>query len=59
MESQILFQELNGAVVKVQNYLLKFTPQQLQVNLPVLNNSVFAEVFKTGQEMLKHPEAIC
>ena len=26
LESQILFQELNGAVVQVQSYLLKFTP---------------------------------
>ena len=25
LESQILFQELNGAVVQVQNYFLKFT----------------------------------
>jgi len=46
LESQILFQELNGAVVQVQNYLLKFTPQQLQANPPVLNNSEFAVGFE-------------
>jgi len=46
LESQILFQELNGAVVQVQNYLQKFAPQQLQENPPVLESSVFAEGFE-------------
>ena len=46
LESQILFQELNGAVVQVKNYLLKFTPQQLQANPPLLKNSVFTEGFE-------------
>ena len=53
LESQILFQELNGAVVQVQNYLLKFTPQQLQANLPVLNSSVFAEGFENWSGNVK------
>jgi hypothetical protein len=53
LESQILFQELNGAVVQVQNYLLKFTLQQLQANPPVLNNSVFPEGFENWSGNVK------
>jgi len=53
LESQILFQELNGAVVQVQNYLLKFTPQQLEANPPVLNSSVFAEGFENWSGNVK------
>ena len=53
LESQILFQELNGAVVQVQNYLLKFTPQQWQVNPPVLNNSEFTEGFENWSGNVK------
>jgi hypothetical protein len=33
-------------VIQVQNYLLKFTPQQLQGNPPVLNSNVFAVGFE-------------
>ena len=46
LKSQILFQELNGAVVQVQNYLQKFTPNQLQEISPVLESSVFTEGFE-------------
>ena len=37
----------------MQNYLLKFTPQQLQANTPVLNNSVFAEGFENWSVNIK------
>lgn len=53
LESQILFQELNGVVVQVQNYLQKFTPNQLQENPPVLESSVFAEGFKNWSGNIK------
>ena len=49
LKSQILFQELNGAVVQVQNYLQKFTPNQLQEIPPVLESSVFAEGFENSR----------
>jgi len=53
LESQIIFQELNGVVVQVQNYLQKFTPNQLQENPPVLESSVFAEGFKNWSGNIK------
>jgi len=53
LKSQILFQELNGAVVQVQNYLQKFTPNQLQEIPPVLESSVFAEGFKNWSANVK------
>ena len=46
LESQILFQELNGAAVQAHIYLLKLTPNQLQENPPVLESTVFVEGFK-------------
>ena len=46
LESQILFQELNGAAVQAHIYLLKHTPNQLQENPPVLESTVFVEGFK-------------
>ena len=53
LKSQILFQELNGAVVQVQNYLQKFTPNQLQEIPPVLESSVFAEGFENWSANVK------
>ena len=53
LESQILFQELSGAAVQAQNYLLNFTPNQLQQNPPVLGNSMFAEGFKDWSGTVK------
>ena len=53
LKSQILFQELNGAVVQVQNYLQKFTPNQLQEIPPVLESSVFSEGFKNWSVNVK------
>jgi general stress protein CsbA len=53
LESQILFQELSGAAVQAQNYLLQFTPNQLQENPPVLESSVFAEGFKDWSGSVK------
>ena len=43
LESQILFQELNGVAVQVQNYLLNFTPEQIKDNPPLLDKRVFEE----------------
>ena len=40
-------------MIQVQNYLLKFTPQQLQAKPPVLNNSVFAEGFENWSGNVK------
>ena len=37
----------------MQNYLLKFSRLQLQVNPPVLNNSVFAEGFENWSGNIK------
>ena len=53
LESQILFQELSGAAVQAHNYLLNFTPNQLQQNPPVLGNSMFAEGFKDWSGTVK------
>ena len=60
LESQILFQELNGAAVQVQNYLLNFTPEQIEENPPLLDNRVFEEgleewtgsIKKSGSDLL-------
>ena len=57
LESQIISQELNGAVFQVQNYLLKFTPQQLQANPPVLNNNISAEGFENWSGNIKASES--
>ncbi len=46
LESQILFQELNGAAAQAHIYLLKLTPNQLQENPPALESTVFVEGFK-------------
>jgi len=55
LESQILFQELNGAAVQAHIYLLKHTPNQLQENPPVLESTVFVEGFKdwSGRENMQ------
>jgi len=59
LESQILFQELNGVVVQVQNYLQKFSPNNCRKIRLCLKVVYLQKVLKTGQEILKHPEAIC
>ena len=46
LESQTLFQELNGAAVQAHIHLLKLTPNQLQENPTVLESTVFVEGFK-------------
>lgn len=46
LNSQVLFQQLNGVAVQAQNYLLQFSPLELQENPPVLSSDVFAEGFK-------------
>ena len=58
LESQILFQELNGAAVQAHIYLLKLTPNQLQENPPVLESTVFVEGFKDWSGSEKMQEAI-
>ena len=54
LESQILFQELNGAAVQAHIYLLKLTPNQLQENPPVLESTVFVEGFKDWSGSVKN-----
>lgn len=54
LESQILFQELNGAAVQAHIYLLKLTPNQLQENPPVLESTVFVEGFKDWSGRIKN-----
>ena len=54
LESQILFQELNGVAVKAHIYLLKLTPNQLKENPPVLESTVFVEGFKDWSGSVKN-----
>ncbi|MBS1255794.1 MAG: hypothetical protein MAG581_01603 [Deltaproteobacteria bacterium] len=56
LESQILFQELNGAAVQAQAYLRELTPQQLRENSFVLGSTVFADDFIDWSGSVKHEE---
>ena len=57
LESQITFQELNGAAVQVHIYLLKLTPNQLQKNRPVLESTVFVEGSKDWSGRAKNADS--
>ena len=50
LESQILFQELNGAAAQAHIYLLKLTPNQLQEIRLRWKARCLSKVLKTGQE---------
>ena len=58
LESQIIFQELNGAAVQVHIYLLKDAPNELQKDRPVLESTVFVEGSKDWSGRAKMQTAI-